>query len=208
MSLKLHTPPVLAVMDLPTAKLHLKETSAENDTLITALVTAATQDAEHLMGRAILPQKWQLSLDQFPSGIAGNVSPFYALAASRAIVLQRPTVTAVDSVKYVHATTGVLTTLDPAQYQACLASDYTASVVPAHGTSWPCARAQPESVQVVFTAGYATAADVPALIVAWIKLRLAALYENRSSWTAGPQQAMSENKFTDHLLNRYRVWVV
>lgn len=192
MALKLLTPPTASVLTLAEAKVHLREdlVDAGNDALITAIVSAATQDAEHLMGRAILPQTWQLTLDAFPS----------------VIDLPRPTVTDVASVKYVDATAGTLTTLNPSQYQTCLASDIAASIVPAYGCSWPAVRSQPESVQVTFTAGWATPADVPELVKAWIKLRIGTLYETRQSWTHGQREAIQPNPFIDFLLDRHRVW--
>lgn len=192
MALKLLTPPTASVLTLAEAKVHLREdlVDAGNDALITAIVTAATQDAEHLMGRAILPQTWQLTLDAFPG----------------VIDLPRPTVTSVASVKYVDATTGTVTTLDPSQYQACLGSDIAASIQSAYGCTWPAVRSQPESVQVIFTSGWATPADVPELIKAWIKLRIGALYETRQSWTMGQREAIQPNPFIDFMLDRYRVW--
>jgi len=194
MALKLLTPPTASVLTLAEAKVHLREDLADagNDALITAIITAATQDAEHLMGRAILPQTWQLTLDAFPS----------------VIDLPRPTVTAVASVKYVDAATGTLTTLSPSLYQACLASEIAASVVPAYGCSWPVVRVQPESVQVTYTSGWATPADVPELVKAWIKLRIGALYETRQSWTMGQREAIQPNPFIDFMLDRYRVWTM
>lgn len=192
MSLKLITPPTASVLTLAEAKVHLREdlVDAGNDALITAIISAATQDAEHLMGRAILPQTWQLTLDAFPA----------------VIDLPRPTVTTVASVAYVHATTGTLTTLDPGQYQTCLGSDIAAAIVPAYGCDWPDVRSQPESVQVTYTSGWATPADVPELVKAWIKLRMGALYETRQSWTMGQREAIQANPFIDFLLDRHRVW--
>lgn len=188
MALQLQTAATGSPVTVDEAKLHLRVSVAEDDTLITALIGAATLDAEHLMGRAVMPQKWQLTLDAF----------------TNSIVLQRPPVTGVDSVKYVDAATGTLTTIAPAMYQFAGASDYAARVVPAYGQSWPAARTQPEAVQIIFSTGYADAAKVPELIKAWIKLRVGALYENREAWTVG--QKIERNEHVDFLLDRYRVW--
>lgn len=192
MALKLLTPPTASVLTLAEAKVHLREDLVDdaNDALISTIVTAATQDAEHLMGRAILPQTWQLLLDAFPGTID----------------LPRPTVTAVSSVKYVDEATGTLTALNPSLYQTCLGSDIAASIVPAYGCSWPSVRSQPESVQVTYTSGWATPADVPELVKAWIKLRIGSLYETRQSWTMGQREAIQPNPFIDFMLDRYRVW--
>ncbi len=162
--------------------------TTDDDTLITSLIGSATLEAEHLMGRAVMPQKWQVTLDAFASSID----------------LQRPPVTAVDSVKYVDSVTGTLTTLSPSVYQFAGASDYAARILPAFGQVWPAARAQPEAVQIIFSTGYADAASVPEPIKSWIKLRVGALYENREAWTVGQQ--IERNEHVDFLLDRYRVW--
>lgn len=195
MTLRLQTPASTLPVTVQEAKLHCRKIAdiadvadTSEDALFTSLIGSATLEAEHLMGRSVMPQKWQVLLDGFPS----------------AITLQRPTLTAVDSVKYVDAITGSLTTLDPSVYQVVAGSDYTASVVCAYGKSWPSSRAQPESVQVIFSTGYADAASVPEPIKTWIKLRVGALYENREAWTAGVK--IERNEFVDFLLDRYRVW--
>lgn len=187
--LKLQTAAVLPAVSTAEAKLHLRVDVADDDALIAALVMAATLDAEHLMGRAVMPQKWLMTLDSFPS----------------AVILQRPPVTALDSIKYVDSS-GTLQTLPPAVYQLAAASDYTASVTPAYAQTWPATRGQPEAVQVIFSTGYANAASVPESIKAWIKLRVGALYENRSSVVMERGMVSAELSIADSLLDRYRVW--
>jgi len=197
MTLRLQTPATLLPVTVQEAKLHCRKiadiadvSDTSEDALFSSLIGSATLEAEHLMGRAVMPQKWQVMLDAFTNSID----------------LQRPPVSAVDSVKYVDATTGTLTTVNPAVYQFVAGSDYAARVVPAYGQVWPSARAQPEAVQVIFSTGYADAASVPEPIKTWIKLRVGALYENREAWTVG--QAIERNEFTDYLLDRYRTWML
>lgn len=212
MTLKLQAPATVPAVTLAEAKLHLRIDTSAEDALLTSLVVAATQDAEHLMGRAVMPQKWQLTLDTFfdpsvfsePAPLTIDIvrGPSY-VTGSTALQLARPTVTAVDTVKYIDPT-GVLQTLASTEYQLAAASDYTARLLPAYGKSWPAIRPQPEAVQVVFSCGYADAASVPELVKAWIKLRVGALYENKQMWTMG--KAIEPNEFLDRLLDRYRVW--
>ena len=223
MPLKLTAAATAAAVSLAEAKLHLRVDSTDDDTLIAALVAAATDAAEHLMGRAVMPQQWQLTLDSFacneqtPSAgaepeqlaaiLAGYIPRQLALGSyARPLQLRRPPVTAVISVQYVDAVSGVLTTLASSEYQVLLGSDYLASIVPAYGKAWPATRAQPEAVQILFACGYASAAAVPDLIKAWIKLRLGALYENREQWTSGTRAAIEPNAHIDNLLDRFRVW--
>lgn len=187
MALQLQTPPTLYPLTVAEAKSHLRVDVADDDALIQALISASTQDAEHLMGRAIMPQKWLYTADVFDAEIE----------------LDRPTVTAVDYVKYIHPTTGVPTTLSAGVYQTVLLSDHKAKILPAYGQTWPGTRAQPEAVQILFSCGYPDAASVPELIKAWIKLRLGMLYENRVA--AGDKNAYAM-PFVDGLLDRYRNW--
>lgn len=193
MTLELSVARTAQPVTLAEAKLHLRVDAAEDDALISALIVAATDAAEHLMGRAVLTQRWQLTLDCFDAD---------------EIALQRPPVTSIVSVKYLQASDGVLTTLAGTEYTLAAASDYTARVVPAWGKSWPATRDVPEAVQILFEAGYADAASVPEEIKAWIKMRLGSLYANREQWTAGRGVKIEANPFVDCLLDRYRAWVL
>lgn len=186
MPLTLITARAVQPVSLAEAKLHLRVDHAADDALIGVLIIAATDDAEHLMGRAVLPQTWQLTLDNF---------------TSTEITLQRPPISAITSVTYLQASDGALTTLSPSAYVLATASDYTARLVPAYATSWPATRAMPEAVRIAFATGYPNAASVPELIKAWIKLRIGALYENRQAWTEG--KVIERNPFVDRLLDRY-----
>ena len=193
MSQTLITPPTAYPVTRDECKLNSRVTLSAEDSLIDMWIAAAVQDAEHLMQRAIMPQQWQLTLDAFPSD-GGNV-----------ITLQRPTVTAVNSVKYFDATTGTLTTLDSADYW--VATDpWRTRLAPAYGKAWPSARVQMSAVQVLFTCGWATAADVPQLIKAWLWMRVGSYFENRAQWTMG--KAIDTNPAIDGLLDRWRVPVV
>jgi uncharacterized phiE125 gp8 family phage protein len=134
MSLILSTPASTPAVSLAEGKLHLRVDITDDDALITSLIASATDEAEHFMGRALMPQKWTLTLDDF-----------YPECQSQ-IELARPVVTAIDSVKYIHPTTGVLTTVTPGDYRAVLANEYVAYVTPAWGKAWPDARGQTEAL--------------------------------------------------------------
>lgn len=188
MPLKLVMPASALAVSLVEAKLHLRVDVADDDALITALIGAATLSAEHIMGRAVMPQKWCLYLDAF----AGKVD------------LQRAGVTAVDSVNYVNAA-GTLTLLSASGYQFSNGSDYAAALVPAYGQAWPATRCQPEAVQILFSCGYADAANVPEPIKAWIKLLIGTLYVNRESESEMRGNLVSLG-VVDCLLDRYRTW--
>ena len=66
MALKLITAPTTYPVDLASAKAHLRVDSSAEDTLIQAMIASATELAEQIMGRSIMPQTWELTLDEFP----------------------------------------------------------------------------------------------------------------------------------------------
>jgi uncharacterized phiE125 gp8 family phage protein len=205
MALKLQSAPAASCLTLAEAKLHLRVDVSEDDLLIQALIDAATQDAEHLMQRAVMPQKWLLTLDSFGGIDATALSSPSVVYVSSSINLPRPPVTAVDSVQYVAAATGVLTTLSPSAYLLDAGSDLVGRLTPVYGTSWPATRVQLAAVQIIFSCGWANAALVPAIVKQWILLRIAALYENREAWSTKP---LLRNEFLDQLLDRYRVFTL
>ena len=192
MPLTLQTPPspVSTAVTLAEAKAHLRVDGADEDAGILSMVRAATEEAEHLMGRAVMPQAWALTLDGFGRDL---------------ILLDRPTVVSVTTVDYVDpqgAPGQVVTT----GLQLIAYSEYQTLLAPAYGTPWPATRCQPGAVRIVFACGYANAAAVPEAIKTWIKLRVGALYEHRESWTLG--KAIERNEFLDYMLDRYRTWSV
>ena len=192
MSLKLVTPAAALAVSLAEAKAHLRVDSTDEDTLITSMITAATETAEQITGRAIMPQTWELTLDEFPA----------------VIELTRVPVAAVTSLTYTD-TAGATQTLASGAYRLRVADDYGfAAVVPAYDTEWPDTLDDTEVVKVRFTAGYANAAAVPEPIKAWIKLTVSAMYENREaeSYSTRAVSTTVKMSFVDALLDRYKVW--
>ena len=187
MALKLITASTALAVTLAEAKAHLRVDSSDEDTLITAMITSATETAEQITGRAIMPQTWELTLDAFPD----------------ALELTRVPAVSVTSIKYFDVT-GVQQILASNAYALDNADDFGfAYIVPAYDTEWPVTRDQINAVAAQYVAGYANAAAVPEPIKAWIKLVVGAMYENRES-EASKQSASL--KFVDGLLDRYRVF--
>lgn len=194
MALKLITAAITQPVTLAEAKLHCKVDGTDEDSLVTALVTAATDLAEQKTGRAIMAQTWELTLDAFPA----------------AFELTRVPVQAITSIKYFD-TNGVQQTLDSNLYSLDAANDNGfAYVVPAYNTDWPATRDQINAVVVRYTAGYADAASVPEGIKQWIKLMVSTMYENRET-EAYSSRAVSttvQMSFVDRLLDRYKLVTV
>lgn len=192
MALKLITAATTPAVSLVEAKEHLRVTEATEDTLITAMITSATETAEQITGRAIMPQTWELTLDSFPG----------------AFELTRIPATSVTSLKY-YDTAGVLTTLAPELYTMDIADDFgMAYVIPAYGAEWPATRDQINAVALRYVAGYANAAAVPESIKAWIKLTVSSMYENREAEAYSSRAVSTTVKmsFVDALLDRYKVY--
>lgn len=186
----------LMCVSLADVKAQCRVDVADDDALLTAMILAATDEAEHLMRRAVLTQQWRLTLDSFFDQAGA------ALNSGNVIELRPVSVASVESVKYVD-TAGVLQTLPNTEYQTSLGSQLHARLAPAYGKSWPSTRGQMDAVQVDFTCGWAAAANVPPAIKQWVLMRVAAYYDNREAWTLG--QPIQRNAFIDRLLDRWRV---
>ncbi|OXE36911.1 MAG: hypothetical protein CGW95_04820 [Phenylobacterium zucineum] len=185
MALKLITAASTYPVTLAEAKLHCKVDVADDDALLTALITTATEGAEQITGRALMAQTWELTLDAFPD----------------AFELTRVPVQSVTSVKYFDAT-GVQQTLASNLYSFDNADDNnSAYVVPAYGTSWPVTREQINAVAVRYVSGYTT---VPEPIKTWIKIQISEMYKNREASVIERATLMSLG-YVDRLLDRYSV---
>lgn len=204
MSLKLITPPSGLVVSLAEAKLHLNVDGTDSDTEITAMIGAATDYAEQMTGRALLPQTYELSLDAFPNSSIQN-GPFTPDVIANAFMLTRTPAASITSIIY-QDTTGALTTLSNTLYTLDASDDFgPAKIYPAYGTYWPATRDDIGAVKVRYVAGYTNAAAVPEGIKSWIKLQIAAMYENRES-EAVIRGTFVQLGFVDRLLDKYKVF--
>lgn len=192
MALKLITAPSTYPVTLAEAKLHCRVDIADDDTLITAFITAATEMAEQKTGRAIMTQTLELTLDAFPE----------------AFELTRVPVQSITSVKY-YDTTGTQQTLSNTLYALDAAEDFGfAHISPVYAGVWPDTRDQINAVAVRYVAGYADAASVPQSIKNWILLMVSTMYSNRET-EAYSSRAVSttvQMQFVDRLLDRYVVF--
>lgn len=188
MALKLITAPTEEPVSLAEATLHLRVDHSADDTLITALIAAARDFAEHQTGRAFCTQVWELALDAFPADV---------------FKLPRAPLASVTSIKY-DDTAGVEQTLAPSAYYVDTHS-VPGEVVPAYGTEWPAALDAANAVRVRYVAGYGAAAAVPAGIKQWMLVRIGTLYQRREEVAAGGVQPLP---YVDRLLDPYRVWSV
>ena len=85
MRLKLKTAPAVEPVTLEEAKLHLKVDGAEDNTLITTLITTARELAERETKRAFITQTWQMYLDQAPQIIEIPKPPLQSIVSIKTI---------------------------------------------------------------------------------------------------------------------------
>ena len=191
MSLRLITAPTTYPVTLAEAKLHCRVDASDEDALLTALITAATEMAEQKTGRALMTQTWTLVQDAFPTSIE----------------LTRVPVQTITHVKY-YDTAGVLQTLSSALYALAQDDFGFAKISPAYGEVWPTTQERDDAIVVEFVAGYASAAAVPESIKQWIKLMISTMYDNREteSYSSRAVSTTVQMSFVDRLLDRFRIF--
>jgi len=157
MTLTLITAAATLPVLLSEAREHVKA-SGDDDTLISALIDAATGYAETYTGTAFLPQTWEYVADGFPaSDIEITLGP----------------IVSVTSVKYLDID-GIEQTIAGAEYIVD-SNSATGRVVPL--TFWPTAKDVINSVRVRFVVGGTPSAQIKQAIL----MMVAHWYDNRAS---------------------------
>jgi uncharacterized phiE125 gp8 family phage protein len=193
MSYTIITPASLKALTVQEVKDYLRVDSSDEDTLLGVLIDAATQVAEHYLGRFLLTTVIEEFYDFFPVYKTG-VDPF---RGDRNIVyLSRGPVQSVASLKYVDGN-GDEQTVSTDDYRSDLVSE-PARIMPEHG--WYGTKDTVNAVIVRYTCGYTQASDVPANIKVALLLIIGEMYEKRVDSVHRLPTA------SEHLLNPYRVF--
>lgn len=178
-------------ISLADARLHLRADPSDTseDATIGALITTVRKMAEHELGRSLITQTWELVLDAFPCD---------------EIRLARPKVQSITSIKYID-TSQVEQTVSALDYTLD-ASTLPGWVKPAYDAEWPSDVLDSTNVvRVRFVTGYGdNATDVPAPIVAWMKIHLATLWKNRTAIVQGVSVAPLPDRYVERLLDGER----
>lgn len=164
MSLRLITGPASYPVTLAEAKLHCRVDGSDEDTLLNGLIAAATGYVEQYTGLALLPQTWELLLDQF----------------SDTIQIPKAPTTAITSVKYID-TLGAEQTVSNTEYVLDAASE-PQWLVKASDYEWPEVADGVNNVIIRFVCGFQT---VPPAIKQAILLLIGDYYRSRENTTIG-----------------------
>ena len=136
----------------------------DDDTYLTALITAARQWCEDYQSRSYITRTYDYYLDEWPRDV---------------IELPMSPVLTCTAIAYTDSD-GTATTWTASEYILDVAG-YVGRIVPASGYSWPSVTLKPISgIKITYTAGYGPlATDVPQKTRQAIMLLAAELYENR-----------------------------
>jgi uncharacterized phiE125 gp8 family phage protein len=166
----LKTAPTTEPLSSTEAKLHLRVDASDEDTLITALITAARQHVENIAGRALISQTWVALFEEWPKD-------HFELPMATPLV-------SVSSVKYT-PDGGVETTLSSSVYYANTVA-YVGNVSLADDQAWPTDTLRTQNpISVEYVCGNANAAAVPSAIKAAMLLHIGHLFENREAVNIG-----------------------
>lgn len=164
-------------LSLVKLNLRLDTDISDEDDLLEHLIVVSTERAEHHLGRSLLTKTY-----------TATASPAEKLMLVPNLVeITSITVTDDDDVET------VLTVND---YRVRVTSAIPVVVLDEPTGS---------QVEIVYTAGYGAAADIPSAIRQWLLMDIATLYENREAIVTGMPVASIPHPFVDGLLDPYRV---
>lgn len=166
---KLVTAPGSEPITLDEAKAYLRVDDSTEDTLISALITAARRKFENDTLHYLLPQTWELYLNRDEI----TIEP---------ISINKSDITAISSVKY-YDSSNTQQTLSTSDYQTAIQGKPSSIQI----ITMPTIYDRLEAMVIRFTLGYANAGAVPEDIKLAIKLLLATWYENRQTVVTGTQ---------------------
>lgn len=178
MTTKLIVPPAALAVSIELARAAARIDGDHMDAELTQAIKQYTEEAEHLVGRALVNQTWRVTLDFI----------------TEAIQLDMPPIVQVDYVKF-YDSAGVLQTLDPQDYVVDSVSE-PGYIVPAPGKAWPATAVRVNAVEVQYVCGYGPDhTTVPSAIKGYILARVAELFLD-------PKRS----EHVDRNLDRYRVY--
>lgn len=166
-------------------RLHLR-TDATDFPDAATYVTDARQEIENRSGLAFLTQTWRLALDRWPAGgeqwwdgvREGSINDLYGSAALRSVEMPKWPLASITSVT-VYDEAGTSSAVTVANVFDVDTYRRPARLTLKRGAVWPVALRASNAIEIVYVAGYTTAASVPSPMKRAIKQLAAYLYSHR-----------------------------
>lgn len=176
MRLFLIQPPQFEPVSVQEAKDYLALAGTSQDTLIQSLISAARAHIEAITNRALLSQRWMITLNDFPVGFG-----------DRDIHLPLGRCLSVESIQYRDTDGAWQTMAGPEEsppgtlFEVDLYGQACGIVRPSGSSMWPSTWTAGNAVRISGTFGYGAApADLPPDLRQAVLVRVADLYDNRS----------------------------
>jgi uncharacterized phiE125 gp8 family phage protein len=172
------------------------------DDILLGLIPESVEHAETFLRRQIMTATYRYSLDRFPG--QGHVADHGLLAGLDAIEAPRPPLQSVTSLKYIDGDSVQQTLVEGVDYDVDADSE-PGRIVPSFGKTWPISRGHVNDVELIFVAGYASAAVVPPTIKRAVRLMVGHLFEHTEAVIDAPAPEELPMGFTS-LLNSKRLY--
>lgn len=154
-------------VSLDAAKSHLRVDFSQDDTLIVSLIETARDFVENVLGRSLINQSWEATLERFPY--------------SPRIVLPIAPLQSVTSVAY-YDSDGAAQTLSSGVYEVLKDDVIPGCIELIPMQEWPSTQERINAVTVTFVAGYgATVTTVPSAARQAMLLLIGHWYKNREA---------------------------
>lgn len=172
------TPAAAPVLTAADVRAHAR-TPSTDDGYLETLIAAATSWVEAWLGRALVNRTYTYKVDGFPGQCVWSDPPTWQHGGE--ILLPYPTLQSVTSVTYRDTETTTATLNASTEYEVDTGS-LPGRIRLRYGASWPNTLGHPQSVTIVYVAGFGMTGEmVPEQIRHAIRLLVAHLYENREA---------------------------
>jgi hypothetical protein len=181
----LHTAPTSEPVSAAELRLHLR-TDATDFPDAASYVTDARQEIEERSGLAFLTQTWRLALDRWPAGgeqwwdgvREGSINDLYGSASLRSVEMPKWPLASITSVT-VYDEAGNSSAVTVADVFDLDLYRRPGRLTLKRGAVWPVALRASNAIEILYVAGYTSAANVPSPMKRAIKQLAAYLYAHR-----------------------------
>ena len=187
---KVTAPPEVTPITLSEVKSFAKISTTTDNSLITMMIEAATEQAEKFTRRDFITRTYKTFRDSFPGDFQGLRSMVHRVNAftdsgNHGFEIRRSPLQSIESVKYID-TTGAVIVIPTTVYYSTLEEDYS-TLLTQQGQSWPDDEAeQLQVITVEFKTGFGDeATDIPGDIRNALLQHVTWLYENRGDCDDG-----------------------